>query len=114
MQIELDGLTLEFSDCMEVGQGGPEACSLAVNGNAIVGEKFDPSPLLYEGKILIPMRKIGFWKSGYVLTRLDPSSLTLERISRVHEYMRLVRRRERSVEFVTTAWGTGTAFLPLP
>jgi len=114
MQINLNGQTLEFSDCMEVGQGGPQACSLAVNGNSIVGEKFDPSPLLHDGKILIPMRKIGFWKSGYVLIRLDPSSLTMERISRVHGYMRLIRSHQTSVEFVTTAWGTGTAAVPLP
>jgi len=79
-----------------------------------LGEKFDPSPLLHEGKILIPMRKISFWRSGYVLIRLDPSTLIIERISKVHEYMKLVRTREQSVKFATTAWGTATAFLTLP
>lgn len=92
MQIELDGVTLKFSGCMEVCQGGPDACSLAVNGKAVVGERFDPSPLLHDGNILIPMRKKGFWKSGYVLIRLNPSSLKIERISRVQDYMRLGRK----------------------
>jgi len=114
MQIELGGQTLEFSDCMEICQGGPEACSLSINGEAIDGRRFDPSPLVHEGKILIPMRKSGFLRSGYVLVRIDPSSLTIESISKVHDYMKLCRTDGESVEFATAAWGSETALLTLP
>jgi len=78
------------------------------------GCKFDPSPLAFEDKILMPMRKITFFKSGYVLALLDPKSYTIETISKVHGYMRLKGIEGRTVEFATTAWGEDRASYDIP
>ncbi|MCW2395159.1 hypothetical protein M2344_001635 [Sphingobium sp. B8D3C] len=53
MRIEVGGHDLDFFDCIEVGQGGPEACTLSIDGWLVEGCKFDPSPLAFEDKILI-------------------------------------------------------------
>ena len=104
--------TVDFFDCFEVCQGGPQACRVSVNGWVIEG-KFDPSPLLLNGAILLPMRKNTFLKSGYVLTQIDPAAESLKAISKIHDYMRLRRVEEKVVEFWTNAWEGETAFLAL-
>lgn len=114
MQIKIESHELVFFDCMEICQGGPEACSVSINGELIEGHKFDPSPLAFEDKILVPMRKIGFFKSGYVLVRINPISLVIEPISKIYNYMRLSRIDGRSIEFATTAWGSETAHFAIP
>jgi hypothetical protein len=110
MTIQLGEHNLDFFDCVEVGQGGPEACSLVVDGWLIEKRKFDPSPLPFDDLILIPMRKISFFKSGYALTLIDPRGQTIKTISKVHGYMKLLRVDARQIEFATSAYGDSTAF----
>jgi hypothetical protein len=112
--LQIGGHTLEFFDCFEVCQGGPEACRILVNGQLIEGEKFDPSPLLVDGAILLPMRRNSFFKSGYVLTQIDPSDGALKVVSKIHSYMRLRRIDGQAVEFWTNASEGETAILLLP
>ncbi|OYW16255.1 MAG: hypothetical protein B7Z39_01890 [Novosphingobium sp. 12-64-8] len=114
MQIDFNGHSLDFFDCMEVGQGGPNACFLSINGQKLADHKFDPSPLMFEDHILVSMRKITFLKSGYVLARIDPETCKVEIISKVHEYMKLRKVQGRSVEFSTSSWGDGVALCPIP
>lgn len=109
VRADLDGTALEFFDGIEVCQGGPLVFKLLVNNTLIEGHQFDASPLALEGEILVPMRKRGFFKSGYVLARIDAETASVQVISKVHEYMRLVRVEGPSVVFETTAWGDQTA-----
>lgn len=109
MRVELGGHELDFFDYSEICQGEPEACSLVIDGWLIERRKFDPSPLLFDDKILVPMRKIGFFKSGYVLTLIDPSASKIVTISKIHAYMRLISVQDRDVTFATTVWGYDTA-----
>ncbi len=74
MQTVIAGHNLSFFDCREISQGGPEACSLSLDGSPIERWRFDPSPLEYEGTILVPVRKSNFLTYGYALARLDPST----------------------------------------
>lgn len=111
--MELNGHDMEFFDCREICQGGPVACSLIADGWLLEGQKFDPSPLQFDGKILLPMRKIGFFKSGYVLTLIDPNDYKITILSKVHGYMRLISIHDRIVTFATTAWGDNTATLSI-
>lgn len=111
--MELDGHELEFFDCREICQGGPAACSLILDGWLLEGRKFDPSPLTFDGKILLPMRKIGFFKSGYVLALINPSACKIIAVSKIYPYMRLISVEGRVVTFATTAWGDNTATLSI-
>ena len=106
MQTVVAGHTLLFFDCREVGQGGPEACSLSLDGYPIARWRFDPSPLEYEGAILVPVRKSNFFTYGYALARIDPPTRKVSIVSKVHEYMKLLRVDGRSVVFATTTYGT--------
>ena len=114
MQVEIAGHTLDFFDCFEICQGGPEACRLSIDGYPIVGRKFDPSPLLFEDAILLPMQKVSFFKSGYVLVQIDLETRAIKTLSKTHSYMKLYAIHERSVEFATTAWGEDTALCIIP
>jgi hypothetical protein len=104
MWIDLAGHRLEFSDCREVVGSGPEACSLSIDGNLIDRSRFDPSPLNHNGSILIPVRKIGFFASGYALARIEPVQRKLSVISKVHGYMRLLRIEGDAVFFAKTTY----------
>lgn len=114
MQIEVGGYTLDFFDCFEICQGGPEACRLSVDGWLLEDCKFDPSPLLLDETILLPMRKSSFFKSGYVLVQIDPRNSTIKTLSKIHGYMKLKAIEGRAVEFATTAWGEDTARHVIP
>jgi hypothetical protein len=114
MQLEVGGHSLKFFDCLEVCQGGPEACSLIVDGWLLKPGRFDPSPLLFEETILLPMRKISFFKSGYVLVRIDPRASTIKTLSKIHGYMKLKAIEGRTVEFATSAWGDDISSYTIP
>lgn len=114
MRIDINGYAVEFSDCMEVCQGGPQACLMSIDDWALEKQKFDPSPLPFEGKLLVPMRKIGFFKSGYTLVQIDPKTRIIKSLSKTHDYMRLCLVDGRSIQFATTPWGSETAWLTLP
>lgn len=114
MRVKLGDYSLEFFDCAEVCQGGPLACSVTIDGWHEGNRRFDPSPLLFEDRILLPMRRIGFFKSGYVLTQLDPRDFSIKVVSKIHAYMRLKQIEGRRVEYFTTAWSENTAFLEIP
>jgi hypothetical protein len=114
MQVEVGGHNLDFFDCFEVCQGGPQACRLSIDGWPIEGRKFDPSPLIFEETILLPMRKISFFKSGYVLVQIDPRNYSIKGLSGIHNYMKLKAIKERTVEFRITSWGEETVRLNIP
>lgn len=114
MQVNVGGHTLDFFDCFEVCQGGPEACALSIDGWVLEDRKFDPSPLLFEETILLPMRKISFFRSGYVLVQIEPRSSTIKTLSKIHSYMKLKAIEGKTVEFATTAWGEDTARYEMP
>jgi hypothetical protein len=113
MEIVIAGHTLLFFDCHEVGQGGPEACSLSLDGYPIERWRFDPSPLEYEGAILIPVRKSNFLTYGYALARIDPSSRKVSVVSKVYGYMKLLRLEGPSVIFATTTHTQDTGRIAL-
>jgi hypothetical protein len=113
MEMVLGGHTLLFFDCHEVGQGGPEACSLSLDGYPIERWCFDPSPIEYEGAILIPVRKSNFLNYGYALARIEPTSRKVSVVSKVHGYMRLLRLEGRTVIFATTTHTQDTGRITL-
>ena len=117
------GHELEFSGCNEICQGGPLACTLTIDGwlverrNALglksTSLRFDPSPVEYEGSILVPVRKSNFLIFGYALARIDPATCQVSVISKVHGYMKLLRVEGRSVVFATKTYGTETGTIRL-
>jgi len=118
------GRELEFSGCNEVCQGGPLACTFTIDGSLVEGRnalgfrsrslRFDPSPLEYAGSILVPVRKSNLLIFGYALARINPATCHVSVISKVHEYMRLLRIDGQSVVFATKAYGSQTARIRLP
>jgi hypothetical protein len=113
MQTLLAGHALLFFDCSEIAQGGPVACSLSLDGSPVRGWRFDPSPLEYEGAILVPVRKWGFLRSGYALARIDVSTRRVSIVSGIYGYMRLLHLEGRSVVFATTTYGPDTDSISL-
>lgn len=113
METIVAGHALLFFDCHEVGQGGPEACSLSLDGYPIERWRFDPSPLEYEGAILVPVRKSNFFTYGYALARIDPSTRKVSVLSKVHQYMKLLRVEGRAVVFATATCGSETGTVAL-
>jgi hypothetical protein len=117
------GHELEFSGCNEVCQGGPLACTLTIDGwlverrNALGSRstslRFDPFPLEYEGSILVPVRKSNILIFGYALARIDPDTCQVSVISKVHEYMKLLRIERKSVVFATKTYGSETGTIGL-
>ena len=104
--LTLAGNTLEFSDCREVGQGGPETCTLSINEVPVTrmllwrsaqSLRFHPTPLEYEGDVLVPL-----WEATYFyLVRIDPQTLKHRRLSPGFKFMRLLRVQDDEVEFST-------------
>lgn len=113
MQPVIAGHTLLFFDCHEVGQGGPEACALSLDGEPIERWRFDPSPLEYGGTILVPVRKNNLLTYGYALARIDPSTRKVSVVSKVHGYMKLLRVEGRDVVFAIKTYGAETATITI-
>ena len=100
------GHSIEFADCREVGQGGPDTCTMSVDGRPVVARhlwgqprslRFHPSALEFAGQILVPL-----WQSTrFYLVRVDPITLKFKRLSRGFGYMRLLRVVGDEVEFST-------------
>lgn len=102
----LAGHSIEFSDCAEVGQGGPEACTMSVDGELVrvrylwwlrSPRRFHPSPLEWRGDILVPLREAGH----FYLARVNPRTLRVAKLGRGYSYMRLLKVDENGVEFST-------------
>ena len=102
----LAGHSIQFADCGEVGQGGPEVCTMRIDGRPLVRRflwglsrplHFHPAPLEYEGDILVPLREATLFH----LVRIDPLTLKLRRLSRGFAYMRLLRVAGEEVLFST-------------
>jgi hypothetical protein len=110
--VEINGHTVEFFDYREICQGGPKACNLLIDQRLIEG-RFDPSPLSIAGKLLIPKRKISFFKSGYVLTAIDLNTGETQALSKIIPYMKLLKIDDGYIQFATTVWGSETGRLPL-
>ena len=110
----LAGHALHFFDGREIVQGGPLAYSLSLDGIPFESWRFDPSPLEYEGAILVPVRKAGFLNFGYALARVEPVTRNVSIISSVRDYMRLLRVEGQSVVFATNTYGPETDTLALP
>lgn len=102
-----------FSNCSEIAQGGPEACDMEIDGRLVPRERFDPSPLAYRDGILIPVRRINFFNSGYALAFVDPASLKLRVISKIQGYMRLIEVNGDEVAFLTTTFNDERDSLPV-
>jgi len=97
--VTVAGHDLTFADCAEIGQGGPEACTLLVDGRALARWRVDPHALEYRGGILIPVRKSGFLTNGYALAFVDPVALSVTIVSKIFGYMRLVSVEGDAVTF---------------
>lgn len=102
--MEIAGHELSFSNCAEIGRGGPIACELVIDGCKIRGE-YDPSPVPYGSGILIPVRKTGLLSSGYALCFVDLRTMEMKTISKVHGYMRITKVVGDQVEFNPKAYG---------
>lgn len=102
----LAGHSVEFADCYEVGQGGPDTCSMSIDGEPVAKRflwglprtlRFHPTPLEFKGDILVPL-----WEATrFYLVRIDPLTLKVRRLSRGFGYMRLLRVEGAEVEFST-------------
>ena len=99
--------TIEFTDPLEVGQGGPETCHMSIDGRPVTTRpwlgrprrrRFFPTPLLHKGCIRAPMRIGGM---GFYLTRIDPLTLKAKVLSRGYGFMRLLSVSKEHVEFST-------------
>jgi hypothetical protein len=103
----LAGHAIEFADCHELGQGGPDTCTMSIDGEPVVrrflwGEppslRFHPSPLEFNGDILVPM----WGRPRFFLVRIDPRTMKIRRLTwRGESYMRLLKVVGDEVEFAT-------------
>ena len=105
--ITIAGHSIEFADCHELGQGGPDTCTMSINGKAVVSRppwgqphslRFHPSPLAFNGDILVPL-----WsQTRLYLVRIDPRALVVRRLTWWGQpYMRLLKVVGDEVEFAT-------------
>lgn len=100
--VTIAGHALAFADCVEIGQGGPEACTLLVDGRPLARWRVDPHALEYRGGALIPVRKYG----GYRLAFVDPIGLSVTIVNnKMFSYMRLVSVEGDAVTFDADAYG---------
>jgi hypothetical protein len=100
--LTLAGHQIEFADCRELGQGGPETCTMSIDGEPVVSAlerfsprhfryvpslRFHPSPLAFEGDILVPI-----WaRPKFYQVRIDPRSMKIKRLTWWgNDYMRLL------------------------
>jgi hypothetical protein len=100
------GHTIKFADCHEVGQGGPDTCTMSINGDAVTirslwGQprklRFHPTPLEFDGDVLVPL-----WQTTrFYLVRINIQTLRLKRLSKGFKYMRLLLVEGAEVEFST-------------
>jgi hypothetical protein len=111
--ISLAGHVIEFADCHEMGQGGPEICTMSIDGRPVVNclqrlqsrffdylpsVRFHPSPLAFEGEILIPM----WGRPKFYLVKIDPASMNIRRLTWLGQnYMRLLEVVGNEVVFAT-------------
>lgn len=109
--VNLAGHSIEFSDCHEVGQCGPDTCAMSIDGQAITRRflwgrprtlRFHPTPLEFGGDVLIPL-----WQATrFYLVRISTRTLRVKRLSEGFAYMRLLRVEGDEVEFLTL-WDAG-------
>ena len=101
----LAGHRVEFADCREVGQSGPETCTMSIDERLVAARslwrqrarRFHPTPLEHDGQILVPL-----WEgTRFFLARIDPGTLALARLSRGYDVMRLLRIVGDEAEFST-------------
>jgi hypothetical protein len=59
--------------------------------------RFHPSPLVWRGDILVPLREA----TRFRLARVNPPTLRVAKIGRGYSYMRLLKVVEDGVEFST-------------
>jgi hypothetical protein len=87
------GHLVEFGDCSEVGQGGPEVCTMRIDGELVTlrdlwglpaPRYFHPEPLEWRGDILVPLREA----VKFYLARVNPVTLSATKLSRGFSYMR--------------------------
>jgi len=107
MKFMLAGHAMEFADCSEVGQGGPESCTMSIDDRPVCSRfnlgwqrlslRFHPTPLEFDGDVLVPLRR----GTRFYLARIDPRTLAVRRISRGFAFMRLLRVSGAEVEFAT-------------
>lgn len=103
--MQICGHEVEFVDCREIGQGGPEACGLLIDNRELKGKKFDPSPLPCGSGIVLPVRKWNFFSGwGYALCFIDLDSLRITTISKKFPYIRLVGISEDHAEIKTRVY----------
>src|SRR6266496_2264680 len=98
---------IEFADCRELGQGGPDTCTMSIDGEPVVTRflwgqprslRFHPSPLEFNGDVLVPM----WGRPRFYLVRIHPPTLKVTRLTRWGEqYMRLLKVVGDEVEFAT-------------
>ncbi|HEY6815097.1 MAG TPA: hypothetical protein VI168_06120 [Croceibacterium sp.] len=103
------GHAVEFADRRELGQGGPETCTMCIDDRPVVSRfnlgwqlrslRFHPTPLEFGGDILIPLRR----GTRFYLVRIDPRTLAIRRLSRGFSFMRLLRISGAEVEFSTAS-----------
>lgn len=111
--LNLAGHAIEFTDCHELGQGGPDTCTMSIDGEPVVSGlvrlssflwghlpslRFHPSPLEFGGDILVPM----WGRPKFYLVRIDPRTMKIRRLTwRGEAYMRLLKVVGDEVEFAT-------------
>ena len=118
LTLTLAGHSVEFNDCMEVGQGGPETCTMSIDGELVTlrylwglrsPRRFHPSPLEWCGEILVPLRE----SVHFYLARVNPLTLNVTKLGGAFSYMRLLSVTEAGVEFSTWFDDRETRFVRL-
>ena len=77
----IEGTEVEYSELMEVGQGGPEVGKLSVNKSEIKYEyPFGGPFLIKNGYLYVPVFIRSFFRSGFKLAKIDIRSHDVELI----------------------------------
>jgi hypothetical protein len=101
-QIEkkFDGGKVNYSELMEVCQGGPAIGKLSINNQRVCNKARFGGPLIYEaGFIYIPMFKRGFFSPGFILVKINVATLNMTKISKVMPVIVLDRIEGEQIYF---------------
>ena len=110
----LAGHVVEFQDCHELGQAGPDTCTMSIDGEPVIRRllfgsphslRFHPTPLEYQGDVLAPL----WHATRFHLVRIDPRSLEVRLANGWmnrwgYGFMRLLSVAGDEVEFCTSVW----------
>jgi hypothetical protein len=94
----LNNISVEYSNLMEISQGGPVVGNLTINDKAIKGRYGGPL-ILKDNYIYIPIYVNKFIGTGFRLSRINLSNLEVSYLSKVKDLIFLEKIEDNKIYF---------------